>query len=369
MTETFTPLALTQRLASQCKVLAFAATMALSVFGAQNAQAQSRTEREGLWILASGSTSHVTRELIEGFSASHQVPARPRLDILPTPQAFEAFCSGVGGTTPDIFVTSRRATPATKEYCRARGVTDIVELQIGIGSLVLAAKNGDPLNTLSSEEVWRALGAEVVRGEEFVPNRARQWREVSPGLPNSEIRLVTGAAGGSSRAYFEDLVLEAGCRNNPTIMLIFEAAYRRSKCVTMRQDGRIVERRVEDIPGEILRSPAGTIGTVTLSQVRASGGTLVPIKLDDVVPTSATIASLDYLPTFNIFLYAKRQHSRAINGVGVVRGIREFSTFSVSEQVAGPDGRLSTNTGLVSLPPDDRVKQRRAATNQTILTR
>jgi phosphate transport system substrate-binding protein len=244
------PLVITQRLISQCKVLALSAAMALSVFGAQTTQAQTRTEREGLWILASGSTSHVTRELIEGFSTSHQLPARPRLDVLPTPQALEAFCSGVGGATPDIFVTSRRATPAAKEYCRARGVTEVVELQIGIGSLVLAAKNGDPLNTLSSEEVWRALGAEVVRGEEFVPNRARLWREVSPALPNSEIRLVTGAAGGSSRAYFEDLVLQSGCRHNPTIRLIFEAGYRRSKCVTMRQDGRIVERRVEDIPGE-----------------------------------------------------------------------------------------------------------------------
>jgi phosphate transport system substrate-binding protein len=180
---------------------------------------------------------------------------------------------------------------------------------------------------------------------------------------------VTAAAGGSSRAYFEDLVLESGCRHNPTIRLIFEAGYRRSKYVTMRQDGRIVERRVEDIPGEILRAPAGTIGTVTLSQVRASGGTLVPIKLDEVVPNSATIASLDYLPTFNIFLYAKRQHSRAVSGVGVVRGIREFSAFAVSEQVAGPDGRLTTNTGLVSLRPDDRVKQRRTAASQTILTR
>jgi phosphate transport system substrate-binding protein len=180
---------------------------------------------------------------------------------------------------------------------------------------------------------------------------------------------VTGAAGGSSRAYFEDLVLQSGCRHNPTIRLIFEAGYRRSKCVTMRQDGRIVERRVEDIPGEILRAPPGTIGTVTLAQVRASGGTLVPIKLDDVLPTSANISNLDYLPTFNIFMYAKRQHSRAVGGVGVVRGIREFSSYAMSEQVAGPEGRLATNTGLVSLRPDDRVKQRRTAASQTILTR
>lgn len=336
---------------------------------AQPSAASPRTEREGLWVLASGSTAHVARELIEGFSTSYQVPSRPRLDILPTPQAFDAFCSGLGGTTPDIFITSRRATPAARDYCRRNGVTEIVEAQIGIGSLVLATKNADPLNALSSEEVWRAIGAEVVSGDEFIVNRARTWREVSPGLPNSEIRLITGAPGGSSRSYFESLVLEAGCRHHPTIMLIFEAAYRRSKCVTMRQDGRIVERRVGDIPGEILRAPPGTIGTVTLAQIRASGGTLAAIKLDDVTPSNASIAALDYLPTFNVFLYAKRQHSRATNGVGVVRGIREFSTFAVSEQVSGPDGRLSINTGLVALTPDERVKQRRAVANQTIMSR
>jgi phosphate transport system substrate-binding protein len=349
--------------------LAICSAFAMLVCAAQPAATAPRTERDALWILASGSTAYAARELVEGFSATHQVPARPRLDILPTPQAFEAFCSGIGGTTPDIFITSRRARPATLDYCRRNGVTEIVEAQIGIGSLVLATKNGDPLNALSSEDVWRAIGAEVVSGDEFVVNRALTWREVSPGLPNSEIRLITGAPGGSLRSYFENLVLEAGCRHHPKIMLIFEAAYRRSKCVTTRQDGRIVERRVEDIPGEILRAPPGTIGTVTLSQVRASGGTLAALKLDDVIPSNATIISLDYLPSFHVFLYAKRQHSRASNGVGVVRGIREFSTFAVSEQVSGPDGRLSMNIGLVALSPDERVRQRRTVANQSIMSR
>lgn len=349
--------------------LALCSAFAMLVCAAQPAATAPRTERDALWILASGSTAHAARELIEGFSATHQVPARPRLDILLTPQAFEAFCSGIGGATPDILITSRRVTPATWDYCRSQGVTEIVEVRIGIGSLVLATKNGDPLNGLSSEDVWRAIGAEVVRGEEFVLNRARTWREVSPGLPDSEIRLVTDVAGGSSRSYFEDLVLQAGCRHNPAIMLIFEAGYRRSKCVTMRPDGRIIERRMHDIPGEILRAPPGTIGTVTLAQVRASGGTLAALKLDDVVPSNATIVSLDYLPAFNVILYAKRQHSRASNGVGVVRGIREFSTFAASEQVSGPDGRLSTNAGLVALSPDERVRQRRTVANQSIMSR
>ena len=350
-------------------VLAICSAFFMLASVAQPSAASPRTERDGLWILASGSTAHVARELVEGFSTSHQVPARPRLDILPTPQAFEAFCAGLGGTRPDIFITSRKATQAARDYCRSNGVTEIIEVQIGIGSLVLATKNGDPLNELSSEEVWRAISAEVVRDGEFVTNRARTWREVSPGLPNSEIRLVTSAAGGSSRSYFESLVLEAGCRHHPTIRLIFEAAFRRSKCVTMRQDGRIVERRVEDISGEILRAPPGTVGTITLAQVRASGGTLAAVKLDDVTPSNASISSLDYMPTFNVFFYAKRQHSRSSNGLGVVRGIREFATFAASEQVSGPDGRLSTNSGLVALNPDERVKQRRVVANQTILSR
>ena len=174
---------------------------------------------------------------------------------------------------------------------------------------------------------------------------------------------------GSTRSFFENLVLEAGCRHNPTIRLIFEASYRRAKCITMRQDGRVLERPVEDIPGEILRGPPGTIGAVSLSQLRSAGGTLVALELDGALPSSASIASRDYLPSVRMYIYAKKQHGRAQNGVGVVRGIREFMMMAVSEQMAGPDGRLSSAAGLVALDPDARVRQRAIAANQTTMSR
>lgn len=350
-------------------LLAAGSLMAVPSEALAQAPRAATAERDALWVLASGSTNHVARELIAAFGSSYQVAAPPRLDLMSTPQALAAFCSGIGAGTPDIFVTTRRASASAKEQCVARGVTEVVEVEIGLGALVLATKKGDPLTAVSSEQVWRALAAEAVVNDEFAPNRVTRWSDVSPRLPGTDIRFVVPSPSGSTRSFFENLVLEAGCRHNATVRLIFEAAYRRGKCITMRQDGRVLERAVDDIPGEILRGPAGTIGVLSLGQVRASGGTLVPLQLDGTVPTSASIASREYLPSVRIYIYAKKQHGRAVAGVGVVRGIREFTMLAVSEQMAGPDGRLSTNAGLVSLDPDARVRQRAIAANQTVISR
>lgn len=354
---------------SRAGLLAVGLVGAFSAAGHAQTQRVTSTERDGLWVLASGSTNHVARELIAAFSSSYQVAAAPRLDSMATPQAWAAFCSGMGARTPDIFITTRHASSSALEQCVARGVTDIVEVEIGLGALVLAVKKGDTISSITSEDVWRALAAEIVVSEELVANRLPRWSEVSPRLPASDIRFVVPLPAGSTRSFFENLVLEAGCRHNPTIRLIFEASYRRAKCITMRQDGRVLERPVEDIPGEILRGPPGTIGAVSLSQLRSSGGTLVALELDGALPSSASIASRDYLPSVRMYIYAKKQHGRAQNGVGVVRGIREFMMMAVSEQMAGPDGRLSSAAGLVALDPDARVRQRAIAANQTTMSR
>ncbi len=349
--------------------------LALGLMGAYAADGLAQTprgastERDGLWVLASGSTIHVARELVSSFGSAYQVAAPPRIDSMATPQAWAAFCSGVGARTPDIFVTTRRASASAMEQCVARGVTEIVEVEIGLGALVLAVKKGDTISAITSEDVWRALAAEVVVSEEFAPNRQARWSDVSPRLPSSDIRFVVPLPVGSTRSFFENLVMEAGCRHNSTVRLIFEASYRRAKCITMRQDGRVLERPVDEIPGEILRGAPGTIGAVSLSQLRASGGTLVALELDGAVPSMSSIASRDYLPSVHMYVYAKKQHSRAQNGVGVVRGIREFMTMAVSEQMAGPDGRLSSTAGLVALDPDARVRQRSIAANQSTMSR
>ena len=86
------------------------------------------------------------------------------------------------------------------------------------------------------------------------------------------------------------------------------------------------------------------------------------------LPSATTVASGEYELTRILYLYAKRQHARSIQGVGVVRGVREFVIDSVSEANGGPGGAL-TAIGLVPFPAARRAAQRSIAERLALISR
>lgn len=318
------------------------------------------TLREPLAIASSGSAISVTQSLARGFTMAYAGTVPPIVRPLGSTRALEMFCSGVGPDTPDLALVTRRMPRTLADACEANGVADVVELQIGRGAVVLAVKRGDPAPALTSRQVWEAIAAERALEEGFAPNRLARWSDIANGLPQGEIRFLVPDANSGTHALFEDFVLEGGCRWVKQIRLLFEASYRRTKCVTMRDDGRVRTVRSDELPSVLLASAPGTIGVVSFEQLHASGGNLIALSLDGMQPTAASIANLDYEHTRLLYLYAKRQHMRSERGVGVVRGIREFLTEATSEAAIGPGGYLAS-TGLVPLSPVDRAEQRRLA--------
>ncbi|BBK42746.1 phosphate ABC transporter substrate-binding protein [Allostella vacuolata] len=342
---------------------ALAATLALVV----DARAEDMlTLRDRLLLVGSSTTLGVSAQLAGTFAERHAGVQRPELRIADTAAAAELFCAGIGPETPDIAILSRRLSATLLEACHENGVRDIVEVQIGLGAIVLAANRGDPAPALTSRQVYEALAAERVSGEAFVPNTAATWSQIAPYLPNIPIRVIVPAEGSGTRRLFEDLVLEAGCRHIPGIRLLFEAAYRRGKCVTMRTDGAVVAVPLLDVPAVVFAAAPGTIGVMPLAEVMSSGGNLVALSLDGIDATAASVSSQEYEQTRVIYLYAKRQHARNQSGVGVVRGISEMLTEATREAAVGPGGYLS-NSGLIPLPPADRLAQRRIAERMTLM--
>lgn len=328
----------------------------------------SLTLRDRLVVVGSASSAGLTQLLVRNFTEHFYGVVPPITNTVGSTRALEAFCGGVGPQTPDIAVVTRRMPRAMIEACAANGVRDIVEIRLGLGAVVVAARRGEAAPALTSRQVWEALVAERPADEEFVPNRARFWSDVAPALPRSDIRLIVPEQGAGTRALFDDLVMEAGCRFVREMRLLFEAAYRRGKCIGLREDGRITEVRSDQVPAALLAAPPGTLAVISYDQLVASGGNLIALPLDGVAPNPATIGNLDYDHTRTFFLYAKRQHSRNQQGVGVVRGIQEFLIESTSEQAGGPGGYL-TGAGLVPLGPAERAAQRRIAEQSRPMSR
>ena len=330
--------------------------------------AGSLTLRDRLVIASSSSSAGVAQLLAQTFAERFDGANPPHVRAIGSSQALELFCAGVGMHTPDIAITTRRMPRAMVENCNANGVRDIIEMQVGLGAVVLVARRGEVLPNISSRQVWAALAAEQPVEGEFVPNRATTWADVGPGLPRSPIRMIVPADSSGTRLLFEDLVLEAGCRHVRDIRLIFEASYRHSKCTTLRNDGVVTAVPAVDVPARLLAASPGTLAVMSYDQLVSSGGNFLAVKLDGDLPTPATIANGSYEQSRTYYLYAKRQHGRNIQGVGVVRGLQEFLNEVSSEQAGGPGGYLSF-AGIVPLPPADRAAQRRIAERQTLMSR
>ena len=326
------------------------------------------TLRDRVVVLSSASTTTLTRLLVRSFAERFAGVATPSIETVSASRMIEAFCQGVGPQTPDIAIVSRRMPRAVIDACNANGVRDIIEVRLGLGAVVLAGRRGDAAHGVSARQVWEALAAERPEDEEFTPNRQRYWSDIAPHLPQAEIRVLLPSEASGPRALFDDLVMEGGCRNVGRIRLIFDAAYRRSKCLAVRTDGHAVTLHGDEVVPALLAAPPGTLAVVSYDQLISSGGNLVALPLDGVAPNTTTIGNLDYEHARTFFLYAKRQHARNQQGVGVVRGIHEFLVESTSEQAAGPGGYLTT-AGLVPLGPAERAAQRRIAEQGRLMSR
>lgn len=324
--------------------------------------------RDRLAIISSTSAGPAARLIGASFTERFEGVAEPTRRTLPTTAALELFCAGIGPQTPDLALVVRRMPRSMLETCQGNGVRDVVEMRLGLNAVLLAVRRGEGTANLASRQVWEALAAERIVDEEFVPNRRALWSEISPNLPRTEIRVIAPNEGTGTNGLFEDMILEGGCRDVLAIRLIFDASYRRSKCVTLRDDGRVQRVGGLEVPAALLASPPGTIGVITFDQLQASGGNLLALSMDGILPSQASIYAQDYVATRIVYLYAKRQHTRLRDGVAVVRGIQDFLNEATSEAAAGPGGYLSA-TGLVPMPPAERAAQRRIAERLTLISR
>jgi len=346
---------------------------AMLLAGFAQAQSPSATPtggvlRPGLHIVSSGSVRALTEALVEAFSSRYDQSQPPRLEIVGAAAALDRFCAGVGVSTPDIAISSRRMPRSVADTCHTNGVTDVVEVQLGLGAVVIATRRGDTLGNLTTRQIYAALAAEYALEDDFRLNTTNTWSQINGTLPPTAIRAIVPDSSSGARGLFNDFVMEGGCREVKAVRLIFSATFRVAKCTTLRGDDRVRELSSSDVPAALLASPPGTIAAISYAQMLESGGNLVPVALNGVLPTVASIASGDYDLTRTIYLYAKRHHARNLQGVGVVRGIWEFTADAVSESAGGPGGLLSQH-GLVPLAPAVRARSRMIANRQTLMSR
>ena len=313
--------------------------------------------RDSVRAVGSSTVYPFAKLVAEDFVHSNSDFASPIIESTGTGGGIELFCQGVGASTPDIANASRRMKASEYEKCKANGVTDVTEIQVGLDGIAFASKQAGIDMNLTPEIVYRAIAANPYGN----PQTAKTWRDVDPSLPAKPILVYGPPSTSGTRDALKELVLLAGCDANPEMKALKESDKDKHEqvCTEVRSDGAYVDQGEQDnLIVQKIESNADAIGVFGYSYLEENLDQIHGLKMNGVEPTYENIASFQYPGARPLFIYVKNAHLDAI------RGLREF----VGEWAKswGKDGPLA-KIGLVASPADVAARSQAAATQFTPL--
>ncbi|SIQ66063.1 phosphate ABC transporter substrate-binding protein, PhoT family [Paracoccus thiocyanatus] len=316
---------------------------ALAVIAASASAASARDQ-----IQVSGSSTVLPYATIvaEAFGENTDFPT-PVVESGGSSAGLKKFCEGVGENTTDIANASRAIKDSEIEACKANGVTDIMEVRIGYDGIVFASDIAGNDFQFTPADWFNALAAEVVVDGKVVANPHTKWSEIRADLPEQEILAFVPGTKHGTREVFEEKVIAAGCEESGAAE-VFKAEKgedeAESACMALRTDGKSI-----DIDGDYtetlarIQSAKNGIGIFGLSFYENNTDKLKVATIAGVQPSTESIASGEYPVSRPLFFYVKKQH------IGTIPGLKEFTEFFVSDELAGAEGPLAAY-GLVADP-------------------
>ncbi|WP_029914324.1 substrate-binding domain-containing protein [Pelobacter seleniigenes] len=321
--------------------------------------------RDRIQIVGSSTVFPFARAVSENFAKNTGHPS-PQLSSTGSGGGFQLFCQGNGPEFPDISNSSRRIKPAEIDLCRTHGVTDIVEIKIGYGGIVLANLNTAPEFSLSNRDIFLALAARVpVQGEEgrLIANPYTRWQQLDRSLPDQQIIVLGPPLTSGTRDLFTELAMERGCQSIPWIRALkkHHKQQYREICETIRDDGTFIEAGERDeLIVKALHSRPMAFGIFGYNFLARDRKHLQGAAIEQVLPSPANIVSGAYPLARSLYFYIKKAH------LAQVPGLKDYVAEFTSDPAWGPDGYLA-ELNLIVMPAEERVRYRRIAQTGTAL--
>ena len=344
---------------------ASAAVLALAACGDGEGGTGSQTARAGIWAAGSSTVFPFATRVAENFARTSG-GAAPRVESLGTGGGIQAFCQGVGPSTPDIANASRQMKASEFDLCQQNGVTDIVEIKIGFDGIVIAtARSGNSFN-FELNDLYEGLAKEVPGANgQFVANPNTTWNQVNGALPNQRIQVYGPPPTSGTRDAFLELGMTPGAKLVPAAAALEAADADRFEALahTLREDGVWIDSGENDnaIVQTLTRTP-GSLGVFGFSFLEQNLDTVKAETIDGVAPSADTIADGSYPLARSLYIYVKKQH------IGVIPGLQQFVQEFMSDGSAGRGGYLQ-DRGLVPLPADQLTAERAKVQAMTAMTR
>lgn len=227
---------------------------------------------------------------------------------------FEKFCRG----EIEISDASRPIKQEEIDLCAENGITDIVELQVGIDALTIVLNpNNDWVECLTTQQLF----------DIFKVDGADKWSDVDPSWPDDDIVLYYPGTDSGTFDYFVESIITKTDEN---------AAHRGDG--TSSEDDNVLAQGVE--------GDKGAIGYFGFAYYEGAGSNLKAAAVDGgdgcVEPTFENALSGDYAPLSRpLFIYTREKF---LAEKPEVLGLVKFYLDNAEDLVA--------EVGYINLPED-----------------
>ncbi len=341
------------------KNIALIAVSALALTACQDqANGGGAGSRDQIKAVGSSTVYPFTTIVAEQFVNKNPGMKAPVIESTGTGAGMKLFCAGVGAAHPDIEAASRRMKASEYASCKTNGVSDIIEIQVGLDGIAFAeAKNGPKLQ-LTPADLYKALAA----NPEGKPNPYKTWKDVNSALPAIPIQVYGPPSTSGTRDALTELILDKGCAEvTPSVKALKDSdkdAYA-AACNRIREDGAYIDAGENDnLIVQKLQSNPNAVGIFGYSYLEENIDNLNGVPLSGIAPTYETIAQNQYPGSRPLYIYVKKAHLAAIPGLQ--KFLDEYVT------AWNPGGPL-TAKGLIASPPDVRTSSAAIVKASTLL--
>lgn len=314
--------------------------------------------RDQITAVGSSTVYPFTTMIAEQLVANDPDAKAPVIELTGTGAGMKLFCAGVGAAHPDIEDASRRMKASEYAQCAKNGVSQILEIQVGIDGIAFAeAKNGAKM-ALTPTDLYRALAANP-GGK---PNAARVWRDVNPALPAVPIQVYGPPATSGTRDALAELILTKGCEAfdpSATPLAKSDPEAHKALCTRVREDGVYVDAGENDnLIVQKLQSNPNAIGVFGYSYLEENKDSVNGVRISGVAPTYATIADNQYPGSRPLYIYVKKAHLSAIPRL---RNLLKL--YAANWSATGP----LVKRGLIAAPADVQARSAAIVKAETVL--
>lgn len=313
--------------------------------------------RDSVRVVGSSTVFPFAKRVGELFAQANPGFKAPLIESTGTGGGINLFCSGVGPNTPDIANASRRMKASEFETCKANGVTEVVELPVGLDGLVFASAQGGIQLNLTPEIVYKAIAAKPFGKDQT----AQTWADVDPSLPAEPILVYGPPSSSGTRDSLKELILEVGCKTDPAMAALKESDEDQydKLCTEVRSDGKYVDQGEQDnlIVQKISGNPK-SVGVFGYSFLEENAGKVQGLPVNGAVPSYENVSSGKYAAAREMFIYVKKAHIEAIPG------LKQFIAEWAKNW--GQGGAL-TKIGLIAAPADKLGAMEKIATELTVM--